>query len=112
MIESAVLAGDGIDLMQSAEFMSRRLDRDEFISHLDTLLVLLSDLFRLRFGEPADSLTNPDAADRLRPLAEVLPVDQIEKWVTQIEAILQALPRNINRNIAMDAMLTQLGAKF
>jgi DNA polymerase-3 subunit delta' len=108
IVESAVLARDSIALMQAAEQMGRRLERDEFIQHLDMLLGILSDLFRLRLGQPADSLTNADTVDRLGRLAEVMSADQIEKWVTEIEKILQALPRNINRHIAIDAMLAGL----
>src|SRR5215471_21279186 len=57
IVESAVLARDSIALMQAAEQMGRRLERDEFIQHLDMLLGILSDLFRLRLGQHADSLT-------------------------------------------------------
>jgi DNA polymerase-3 subunit delta' len=108
LVESAVLAGDGIALMQTAENLGRKLERDAFIQHLESLLVVLSDLLRLKLGESSDSLTNADTANRLSRIAEAMSFDQIEKWTSEIEKILQGLPRNISRHLAMDAMLAAL----
>ncbi|HKG20255.1 MAG TPA: DNA polymerase III subunit delta' [Blastocatellia bacterium] len=105
LVEALGLSRDTIRLMNAAEYLGRKLERDEFEVHLDVLLVLLSDLFHLKLGEPPDSLTNADAADRLSRIAEAVTLDEIIDWAGRVEAALQSLARNVNRHLAMETML-------
>ena len=105
MIEALAVARDTVRLMSFAEELGRKLERDEFENHLDALLVLLSDLFRLKLGQPHESLTNSDIQSRLSRIAEVTTLEQITDWVDRIEQILQGMSRNINRQLAMEAFL-------
>jgi DNA polymerase-3 subunit delta' len=108
VLEASVLRHDTVHLMNSAEHLGRKLERDDFVAHIDSLMTVLSDLFHLRLGDHPESLVNADIADRLEPLAEVMTTNQIGGWVEQMETILQGLPRNISRQLATEAALLAL----
>jgi len=108
LLEAAIIARDTMKLMQAAEYLAKKLEREEFERHLDALLVLLSDLFYRKLGNAADSVTNADIAPRLSHLAEVATLEQITDWVERIEALMQGLSRNLNRQLAMEEMLLAL----
>lgn len=105
LIEALAITRDAVKLLSAAEHLGRKLEKDEFENHLDVLVVLLADLFHLKLGEPADSLTNSDIAPRLERIADALTLEQIIEWVGKIEQVLQSLARNVNRQLAMEAML-------
>ena len=105
LVESLSVRRDTLKLMQAAEHLSKKLEREEFENHLDVLLVLLADLFYLKLGEPADSLTNADAAERLRRVAEAMSLDEIIDLTRRIEQVLRDLARNVNRQLAMESAL-------
>jgi DNA polymerase-3 subunit delta' len=105
IIESLAITRDTIKLMSAAEYLGRKLEKNQFENHLDVLMVLLADLFRFKLGEPAERLTNADVAKRLERIAEMTTVEQITEWAAAVERVLQNLPRNINRQLAMEAML-------
>lgn len=105
LVEALAFSGDSIKLLSAAEYLGRKIEKDEFEKHLDALMVLLADLFRLKLCEADDSLTNEDIVERLERVAEELTVEQITEWTDRIEEVFRALPRNVNRQLAMDAML-------
>jgi len=92
-------------LISASEYLGRKIEKDEFEVHIDVLLVLLDDLFHLKLNALEGSLTNADIAERLKRVSEKISVDQINVWVERIEEIFRAMPRNVNRQLAMDAML-------
>jgi DNA polymerase III gamma/tau subunit len=105
LIETLAITRDMVKLLSAAEHLGRKLEKDEFENHLDVLMVLLADLFHLKLGEPADSLTNSDIAARLERTAEAVRLEQITEWVDRVEQVLQSMTRNVNRQLAMEAML-------
>jgi DNA polymerase-3 subunit delta' len=105
IIESLAITRDTIKLMGAAEHLGRKLEKSEFENHLDVLMVLLADLFHLKLGEPAERLTNEDIARQFERIAQVTTVEQITEWAAAIEQVLQDLPRNVNRQLAMESML-------
>ena len=105
VIENAGLTRDIAKLINANEHLGRKLDKDEFEAHIDVLMVLLSDLFHLKLDPAEASLTNADISQRLERVSEKLSVERINTWVERIEEILFALQRNVNRQLAMDAML-------
>jgi DNA polymerase-3 subunit delta' len=105
MIESLALSKDSLRLMASAEFLGRKLDRDQFQDHLDILNAVLYDVFHLKVGEPSDSLINTDVAQRLSRVANSVRLEQIIEWTEKIQEILLSLARNVNRQLAMESML-------
>jgi DNA polymerase-3 subunit delta' len=106
LVETLSLADDVTKLLAASEYLGRRLEKDGFEDHLDTLMVLLADLLHLKLNASEESLTNSDVVERLARVADKITIDRITLWADQIEQIFQALPRNINRQLAMDAMLT------
>lgn len=105
IIESLAITRDTLKLMSAAEYLGRKLEKSQFENHLDVLMVLLADLFYLKLGEPAERLTNMDIAKRFERIVQMTTVEQITAWAAAIEQILQNLPRNINRHLAMESML-------
>jgi DNA polymerase III subunit delta' len=105
LIEALAVTRDSIRLMSLAEHLGRKLDKAEFEKHIDLLMILFEDLFYLKLGKSADSLTNADILQRLEQIAEVTPIEKIMDWVEKLEGVLQNLARNINRHIAMEALL-------
>ena len=99
------LAKDSTRLMAAAEFLGRRLERDQFQDHLDVLSAMLSDVFHLKVGEPADSLINADAAQRLQRVADAVRLEEVIEWTEKLQEILLALARNVSRQLAMESML-------
>jgi DNA polymerase III subunit delta' len=105
LVEALLVTRDTVKLMQSAEYLGRKLDKEAFETHLDLLMTLLEDLFHLKLGEAVESLTNRDLAKRLEQAAEVASLERLTSFVGQLEKVSQNLPRNINRHIAMEAAL-------
>jgi DNA polymerase III subunit delta' len=108
LIEAVLIARDTMKLMQAAEHLAKKLEREEFERHLDALLVLLADVFHLKLGGTAESLTNADIAPRLEKIAATVTFDQINDWVERIEGVMQGLTRNLNRQLAVEEMLLAL----
>lgn len=105
MLESMALAKDSARLMAAAEFLGRKLEREQFQDHLDVLNAVLFDVFHLKVGEPADSLVNADVAQRLQRIADAVRPEQIIEWAEKIQEILLSLARNVSRQLAMESML-------
>ena len=105
LIEALSVTHDTIKLMNLAEYLGRKLDKAEFENHIDLLMILLEDIFHLKLGKSLEGLTNADIFKRLEQVAEVTSVERITDWVEKIEGVLQNLSRNINRHIAMEALL-------
>jgi DNA polymerase-3 subunit delta' len=105
LLETLAFSGDSIRLLNAAEYLGRKLDKEGFEKYLDAMIVLLGDIFRLKLSDASDSLINGDIADRLGSIANALSVEQITRWTDQIEVIFQALPRNVNRQLAMEGLL-------
>jgi DNA polymerase-3 subunit delta' len=103
LIEALALSRDTMKILSTAEYLGKKLDRDEFEVHMDALLVLIADMFHLKIGEPAESLTNSDIAQRLERAAEIVTLDEMIGWVESIEKILKDLSRNVNRQLAIES---------
>lgn len=105
VIETLAFTRDIEKLLSASEYLGRRLDKDEFEEHLDTLMVLLSDVFHIKLNQPEESMTNADITGPLNRVADTVTIAQITGWVDRIEEIFRAMPRNVNRQLAIDAML-------
>jgi len=105
LIETLAFSRSSAKLLAAAEHLGRRLEKDEFEESLDALMVLLGDLFYLKLRGVEGPLTNADITERLARAADALTVEQITELTDQIELLLRALPRNVNRQLAMDALL-------
>jgi len=105
IVETLCLNPGLATLLNASEHLGRKLEKEDFEIHLDTLMVVLSDLFRLKLNASADLLTNADIVERLKPVAAKMTRDQISTLVDRIEETLFGQIRNINRQLSMDSML-------
>jgi DNA polymerase III subunit delta' len=105
LVETLSSTRDDSKLLGASEYLGRKLEKDAFEEHLETLTVLLDDLFHLKLNGSEESVTNADIAERLRQLAERVTIEELTEWADRIEQIFRGLPRNVNRQLAMDAML-------
>jgi DNA polymerase-3 subunit delta' len=105
LVETLAFSSDSIRLLSAAEYLGKKLDKDAFEKHLDALMVLLGDLFHLKLGEANHSLINEDIVESLERVAEAMTIERITELTDRIEQVFRALPRNVNRQLAIDAML-------
>jgi DNA polymerase-3 subunit delta' len=108
LVEALALTRDTVRMMNAAEYLGRKLERAEFEFHLGVMMVILADLFHLKLGRPAHSLTNANIAERLGRIAEAVTLDQVMDWAEKIEQVLQSLNRNVNRQLAMESALMSM----
>src|SRR5262249_36304876 len=108
LVEAALVRGDGVKLLNAAEQLGRKLERDDFVSHMNTLLLLLADLFRLKLDQPLEMLTNSDAIEQLGRIADEVELESLTMWADKIEKLLQDMTRNVSRQLAMEALLLSI----
>jgi DNA polymerase-3 subunit delta' len=105
MVEAALVEHDAVHLLGAAEQIGRKLERDDFVSHMNAILLVLSDLFKLKLDQPIEMITNRDAVDRLGAIADRVDLQSITAWTDKIEKLLKDMPRNVSRQLSMEAML-------
>ncbi len=105
LAEALFVQRDTVRLIKAAEYLGKKIERDDFITHIDVLMTLLSDLFRLKVGGGAESIINLDVADRLSRAAESVTPESITAVVERLESVTLGMNRNLNRQIAMEAAL-------
>jgi DNA polymerase-3 subunit delta' len=108
LVETMLVGRDTVRLMRAAEYLGRKLERDEFDDHIDVLMVILSDIFHLKLGASPDSIINADIVERMISLSEPTSLEAITSWVDSLEVLMQALPRNVNRQLGLESQF--LGA--
>jgi DNA polymerase-3 subunit delta' len=74
--------------------------------YLKVLYLLLEDLVHLREG--VTSIRNPDLREPLTKLAGRVSHEWIRRAVTKTDELIRMLRRNIQKNIALDAMVIEL----
>jgi DNA polymerase-3 subunit delta' len=105
LLEAAAPPAEVSRLLGAAEYLGRKLERPDFERHLDILLVLLQDIVYLKVGDVQELITNVDAISRLGRIADRLTIDKIAELVDGVENIFRALPRNVNRQLALESVL-------
>src|SRR5215813_318844 len=108
LVDAALVARDGVHLLSAAEQIGRKLERDDFVRYMNTLLLLLSDLFKLKLDQPLEMLTNADAVDRLGAIADQVDLESLTAWTDKIEKLLQDMTRNVSRQLAMESILLSI----
>ena len=105
LVEALFVQHDTVRLIKAAEYLGKKMEREDFITHIDALMTLLSDLFRLKLGGDVESITNLDVADRLSRTGASVTTEAVTVVVERLEQVLLGLNRNLNRQIAMEAAL-------
>jgi DNA polymerase III subunit delta' len=85
-----------------------RSKSEKFESYLKVLYDLLRDVLILREG--GSEIRNQDIGRELEPLAAKLEFEWIRKAVAQVDEIVRLIRRNIQRTIALDALVVELRA--
>ncbi|HEY6332306.1 MAG TPA: DNA polymerase III subunit delta' [Blastocatellia bacterium] len=104
LVESALVDDDCVRLINSIEYLTKKIDREDFVPAIDNLLILLADLFYLKMEAAAASVTNVDVIDRLGRVADKISVQHITELVDRIELFLRALPRNVSRQVGLESV--------
>jgi DNA polymerase III subunit delta' len=105
IVEASGATREIAKLISADEYVGRRIEKDEFEVYMDVFMILLDDIFHLKLNAVEASLTNADIAERLAQATAQISIAQINEWAAGIEDISRALPRNVNRQLALDAML-------
>lgn len=87
-----------------------RSKSEKLESYLKVLYDLLRDLVILREGSGEVFIKNEDIRRELEPLAAKLEFVWIRKAVEEVDEIVELLRRNIQKNIALDALIVKLRA--
>jgi len=85
---------------------SRRNEKLDF--YLDVLYILLEDVLLIQHGNEA--LRNPDAARELQAIASRVTFDWVRTAVRRVDELVELLRRNIQKTIALDALVLELRA--
>jgi len=81
----------------------------EFDPKTGILFTLLRDLFLLKAGAHADTLTHSDILARLNPLSTTYSFNQLTGATRSLDHLEAGTRRNLNRGLAVDQFLLQLG---
>ena len=107
LIELLELLASGEDryrLLKAAEYFGKQ-ERDAFERKFDLLARLLRDLILLEAGRPVADIVNIDEAQRLTGLSSQTGGRRLMEWVEKFRDLRANLVININRQIAMEAVL-------
>lgn len=88
----------------SESISARKTEKLEF--YLDVLYLLLEDLLTLHEG--AGALRNPDIGHELQSVADRISFEWIRKAVVKVDELVELLRRNIQKAIALDALVLEL----
>jgi DNA polymerase-3 subunit delta' len=107
-----VLAGDRdrVRLMKAAQYMAdvARKEKSEFDARLDVFVALCRDVYGLALGESVESIANSDIALRLQEIAGRVEPSRVAGWAEAIDVLKRQLRRNVNRQIALEAIFVGL----
>jgi DNA polymerase-3 subunit delta' len=104
LLEVAAGAAPFSAWLQLAESGASRQDKLEHL--LRILYLLLEDLLVLRFS--GARIHNPDLQPRLESIAARLSFSWLRKAVQQVDELADLLRRNIQKNLALDALILEL----
>src|SRR5205807_2152423 len=94
----------GAWLKHSDSIGARRSEKLD--SYLEVLYVLIDDLVRL--GNGVTAIRNEDIRRELQPLAERVSFDWLRRAVKKTDELIELVRRNIQKSIALDALVVEL----
>jgi DNA polymerase-3 subunit delta' len=108
--EALASGGDRARLLRAAEELGDAKNKDEYEPRLDTLEILVRDLWLLSLGAAEAQLVNRDLRVNLARLAAGLRPARAARWLTRIEDLRGQLAFNVNRRAATDALFLSMSA--
>jgi len=109
LLEAGAGRGEFAEWARHAESISMR-KTEKLEDYLDVLYLLLEDLLLVHQGRPSAELLNPDLEVKLRTLSQWTSFHWIRNAVVKIDEIVELLRRNIQKSIALDALVMDLRA--
>jgi DNA polymerase III subunit delta' len=109
LLEAGAGRGEFAEWARHAESISMR-KTEKLEDYLNVLYLLLEDLLLVHQGRPSEELLNPDLEVKFRALAQWTSFDWIRNAVTKVDEIVHLLRRNIQKSIALDALVMDLRA--
>jgi DNA polymerase III subunit delta' len=97
-------AGFGVWVKHAESIAARKSEKLEL--YLKVLYLLLGDILALQYGR--DELRNPDIRPALQALAARARFEWIRKAVAKVDELMDLLRRNIQKSIALDALVVEL----
>jgi DNA polymerase-3 subunit delta' len=97
-------AGFGVWVKHAESIAARKTEKLE--SYLKVLYLLLGDILALQYGR--GELRNPDIRPALEALAARTRFEWMRKAVAKVDELMDLLRRNIQKSIALDALVVEL----
>ena len=109
LLEAGAGRGEFSEWARHAESIASR-KTEKLEDYLHVLHLLLEDLLLVQHGRPASALRNADLEVKLRTLAQWVTFEWIRKAVGKVDELAHLLRRNIQKSIALDALVMELRA--
>lgn len=110
LLEAGAGRGEFAEWARHAESIGAR-KTEKLEEYLNILYLLLEDLLLVQQGRPVTELKNPDLEQKFRTLAQWTSFDWIRLAVKKVDEVVHLLRRNIQKSIALDALVMELRAK-
>ena len=107
LLEAGAGRGEFGEWARHAESISMR-KTEKLEDYLDVLYLLLEDLLLVHQGRHSAELLNPDLEGKLRALAQFTSFEWIRNAVLKVDEVVHLLRRNIQKSIALDALVMNL----
>ena len=95
-------------LLRIAEELNDAKIKDEYETRLETLQILIHDVWTLKLNYDKSSVVNVDLLAKLEKTAQPITSPQLQAWLIAIERLRENLAVNVNRKIATDALFLQM----
>lgn len=102
------LSGNNVDILETVERIWQAGNRESIQKLLQVLLIWFGDLFLLSESGEKSAIANIDRLEELQAMIAAYQPDQIERWISSTEDILDRLIRNVNPKLALTALLLRI----
>jgi len=109
-IEKALVKMDRPALVRASEQMNDAKNKDLYEANLDILESLVRDMWLLKNGSDPGAIRHLDLSERLRAVADLVPIAKLSESLSEIELLRQSFAVNINRKSATDALFMKMSA--
>ena len=98
-------APNRVRLLRIGEELNDAKHKEFYEHYLTVLTTLMYDAWQLALGRTPMSLVNQDVLTEIERAAKRTPAANLARWIQSIEKHLADLPNNVNRKVALDALL-------
>lgn len=107
-VRALIESNDRADLLRLASSLGDPKFKDDFEPRLESLQIILRDIWSLKHGVRTDKIINSDISDNLLKFSEKAESKNLAEWMLQIEELREQLKFNLNKKIASDALFMQM----